>query len=300
MFAELVATVAPIFVCVGIGIYWGRSGLPYPSDFITRIVMNIGAPCLVVSVLGKAEVSLNLLGTVSTAALSVFAVSAVILGIILALCKYKVNHLLPPLLFGNNGNMGLPIALFAFGQDGLALALCYFWTLAMINFTFGISMLTWGGNPLQSVKNMFKQPLVYCSLVVLFLFATDSTLPLWLQNTVDLLAGMTIPLMLITLGVSLAQLNVEDFKASLFLAFLRLFVGFTIGYSIAEYLELEGILKGVVILQASMPAAVSNYLLALKYTENPGKVAGTVVISTTVSLISLPYLVSFVMAQAGG
>lgn len=299
MFVELLATVAPIFVCVGIGVYWGRSGLPYPDDFITRLVMNIGAPCLVVSVLGKANVSLDLLSAVATAALSIFILSAIILGIILTFLKQKVNHLLPPLLFGNNGNMGLPLALFAFGQDGLALALCYFWVLAMINFTFGVSMLTWGGNPLQSVKNMFKQPLIYCSLVVMYLFATNSTLPPWIQNTVDLLAGMTIPLMLITLGVSLARLNIEEFKTSFILAFLRLAAGFTIGWSIAEYLGLEGVLKGVVILQASMPAAVSNYLLALKYTESPGKVAGTVVISTLVSLISLPYLVSFAMFQAG-
>ncbi|TPV61800.1 AEC family transporter [Aestuariibacter sp. GS-14] len=294
MITELLSVIAPIFVCIGIGIFWGRSSHAYPADFITRMVMNIGAPCLVVSVLGKADIELQLLQKVSLAAFTVFTFSAIVISVILYYSRQTIRQILPPLLFGNNGNMGLPLALFAFGQSGLALALGYFWTLAMLNFTLGIAMLTWGGNLLKSLLNMFKQPLVYSSVVVLMLFATDSTLPLGLQNTVDLLAGMTIPLMLITLGVSLTQLSIADVKGSFFLGLLRLTVGFTIGYLTAKALDLEGILKGVVILQASMPAAVSNYLLALKYTEKPEKVAGIVVLSTIMSLATLPILISFI------
>lgn len=296
---EILTAIAPIFICVGIGLCWHRAGKPYPSDFITRMVMNIGAPCLIISVLGNASVDAGQFLMVARAALLIFLTSLVVHGVLLRLFGVPLDSSLPALLFGNNGNMGLPLCLFAFGDAGLALGLGYFVVLVIMNFTLGIGILTWGGSGGHSRYEVFRQPLFYSALIGLGLMLADHDLPRWLQSSVDLLAGLTIPLMLITLGVSLARLEAGDVKGGLVFSLLRVGGGVLCGFLVAEALALEGIVRGVVIVQSAMPAAVSNYLLALKYTDRAGRVAGTVVLSTILSLATLPYLMAFALQQAG-
>ncbi|BFM07675.1 AEC family transporter [Halioxenophilus aromaticivorans] len=299
MFTAILTAVAPIFVCVGIGFGWFRLNHPYPSDFITRIVMNIGAPCLIISVLGKADVDAKSLLAVGSAALGVFALVLAVMAIILWATKQTFANSLPPLLFGNNGNMGLPLCLFAFGEPGLALGLSYFLVFVIINFTFGIGLVTWGKESAHSRFEVLRQPLVYSALIGMLMLWQGIHLPQWLQNSVDLLAGLTIPLMLITLGYSLGKLGLGEIRDSILLSVMRVAGGVLAGLAVAELLDLEGVVRGVVIIQSAMPAAVSNYLLALKYTEQPGRVAGTVVLSTLLSLVTLPYLISTALQQAG-
>jgi predicted permease len=123
-------------------------------------------------------------------------------------------------------------------------------------------------------------------------------LPDWLINTTGLLGGITIPLMLITLGVSLASLKVSEWKYSLLFSTVRVVGGFVVAVMVAHWLGLEGVERGVLILQSSMPVAVFNYLLALKYQQEPGEVAGMVVLSTLLAFILLPFIVSFVLSGA--
>ena len=111
----------------------------------------------------------------------------------------------------------------------------------------------------------------------------------------SLLGGFAIPLMLITLGVSLADLKVTEWKHSLLFSLIRVIGGFGLGLLVAHLFGLEGVERGVLILQSSMPVAVFNYLLALRYQREPGEVAGMVVLSTVLSFILLPFIVSFVL-----
>ena len=53
MLNELFAVIAPMLICASNGVFWVRSGADYPADFVSRAVMNIGAPCLIISTLGQ-------------------------------------------------------------------------------------------------------------------------------------------------------------------------------------------------------------------------------------------------------
>jgi len=128
------------------------------------------------------------------------------------------------------------------------------------------------------------------------LVATGGALPAWLDNTTGIHGGATIPLMLITLGVSLAQLKVAEWKHSLLFSLVRVLGGFGLALLVAGWFGLEGVDRGVLILQSSMPVAVFNYLLALRYQRQPGEVAGMVVLSTLLSFVLLPLIVSYVLA----
>jgi predicted permease len=104
--------------------------------------------------------------------------------------------------------------------------------------------------------------------------------------------------MLIAMGVSLARFQITSIKRSLLIAVLRLTMGFAVGLLIAMLLDLQGVARGVTIMQSAMPVAVFSYLFAVRYNRSPEEVAGTVVISTVLSFLTLPALLWFVLAPA--
>src|SRR5690606_6630400 len=113
MLSELLAILAPIMISVGAGYIWGKTGAEFPSDFISRIVMYIGTPCLVVGAMAKVELQPELIGHVALATALVMLAMGLIGWAILHWRKMDIPIYLPPLVFPNNGNMGLPLCLLA-------------------------------------------------------------------------------------------------------------------------------------------------------------------------------------------
>jgi predicted permease len=187
--------------------------------------------------------------------------------------------------------MGLPLCLFAFGDDGLALGLTIFLVIFTLQMSLGIVMVAGRGN----LRGLVRQPVLWATAIAVLLVSTGSSLPAWLDNTTSILGGATIPLMLITLGVSLAELKVAEWKNSVLFSLVRVLGGFGLAVLVAGLFGLDGVERGVLILQSSMPVAVFNYLLALRFEREPGEVAGMVVLSTLLAFVLLPFIVSFVL-----
>ena len=144
--------------------------------------------------------------------------------VVLKVLKLSINSYLPALTFPNTGNMGLPLALFAFGQEGLALAVVYFSCTVTLQFTLGISLSA--GN--LSLSRLIRTPTIYAVLISIVLMLLGLKLPTWIENTIGVLGDITIPMMLLTLGVSLAQLKVNALGRNLLLSCVRLAGGFLI------------------------------------------------------------------------
>lgn len=207
-----------------------------------------------------------------------------------------LRALLPSVTFPNNGNMGLPLCLFAFGQEGLALAVGFFIVQMTAMMVFGIPLLDrQSGNIWSILKGFAFQPLILAVIIGLVLLVGNIDLPQWLDRSVELLAGFTIPLMLITLGVSLSTLSTSGWWRSLGYSVLRIGGGLVMAWLVVECLEITDTARGVVLLQAIMPAAVFNYLLALKYDQEPTAVAGIVVASTVMALVAVPVLLAVLL-----
>ncbi len=291
MLNQLFAVIAPILLCAGVGYGWARMGVNYPVDFVTRLVMNIGAPCLIVSSFGKAGIDIGKMAQLSAATLLILLITLLAGGLLIRLMKLDIRTFLPSLLFPNIGNMGLPLCLFAFGDEGLALGLTVFLVIFTLQMSLGILLVAGRGN----LGGLPRQPVLWATAIAVLLVSTGYSLPAWLDNTTRILGGATIPLMLITLGVSLAQLKVAEWKHSLLFSLVRVLGGFGLAVGVAALLGLEGVDRGVLILQSSMPVAVFNYLLALRYQREPGEVAGMVVLSTLLAFVLLPFIVSFVL-----
>jgi len=117
--------------------------------------------------------------------------------------------------------------------------------------------------------------------------------PAWLLNVTSLIGGLTVPLMLLALGVALAELRIAHMKKALAAALARLGLGMTGALAVIYLFGLTGIPAGVLLVQSMMPVAVFNYLFAKIYGNAPEEVAGTVIVSTVLTYLLLPFLVSF-------
>jgi len=146
-----------------------------------------------------------------------------------------------------------------------------------------------------SFKALVRIPILYALFAAIVFIVFEIKTPAVIANTTQLLGAMTIPLMLVTLGVSLARLRFTALPRSTALSLLRLIMGFGVGVGLSAALGLEGVERGIMILQSSMPVAVFNYLFAQRYKRSPEEVAGLVFISTAMSFATLPLLLWFVL-----
>jgi predicted permease len=291
MLVELIPVLAPVFIAVGLGYLWARVGQAFHTDFVTRLVALIGTPCLAFSTLTTGHPDPGTFGTVALGAVLGVTVFAVVGGGAMRLAGIPVRPYLPTVMLPNAGNLGLPVALFAFGEQGLALAIAFTMVIMILHHTVGVALAAGRASP----ATVARTPVIYAIAAGLAFVLTDTAPPVWLANTTGLLAGLTIPLMLISLGVSLASLRIANLRRSLSLALLRLGMGFVVGVGLVRLLGLDGVAAGVLMLQCAMPAAVFNYLYAARYDGPAAEVAGAVVLSTLIAFATMPVLLWFVL-----
>ncbi|MEL6640866.1 MAG: AEC family transporter, partial [Pseudomonadota bacterium] len=202
-----------------------------------------------------------------------------------------VPMFLAPLIFGNTGNVGMPLALFAFGEVGLDYAVVIFAVMAILSFTFGIWLVSGGG----SLKKVVQEPLVAATLLgALFLWQGWET-PTFLTNSLVLIGQIAIPVMLITLGVAVARLETKAMSQAVMLSILKVGICASCAWCAATWSGLPPVAAAVLILQVCTPVAVTSYLLAEKYGRDAEPVAGLVVASTLLSVITLPLILAFVI-----
>lgn len=290
MVFEILAIMVPVVLVAGLGVVWTQRGKDFDTTLITNLVYYFGAPALVFSTLSVIEFDAAL-GNFALAAIASFVGFAVLGAPILLALKMPVRTYLSTLMFPNMGNMGLPICLFAFGDAGLALAVIYFSVAAVAHYTIGVWLLSGERTPTR----LFKTPLVYAAGAALIFQGLGATPPGWLTNTASLLGGMTIPLLLLTLGVSLATTKVGHLVRGSGIAVLRLSIGFAVGWAISTAFGFTGVERGVVILDCTMPVAVFSYLLASRFDRAPEDVAGAIAVSTGLSVITLPLILALVL-----
>jgi predicted permease len=269
-------------------------GKPVEPGKVRVLVVNFGTPCLIFATLSNLDVAPGTLGTMAGIVVAMLALFALAGIPFLAWRGWNRRTFLPPLMFGNLGNLGMPLCLFAFGQPGLELAVAAFSTQSVLFFTLGAWFIS--GDP--SPRGLLKTPLPYAVALAMGFIATGIEPPLWLTNTTELIGGMTIPLMLITLGVSLGELRAVPKGRILVLSAARTLLGLAVGMGLAWGLDLQGALRGVVIVLGFMPSAVFNYLMALHYDREPGDVAGIVMVSTAIAFLGLPIVLAIAMSEA--
>lgn len=283
--------VAPVFILALIGLIWVRLGHEYSVTFVTKLAMTLSVPCLIFTALMNTEIEPQALATLTLASIVAYVAVGVLALAAVWAAGLSMRTYLAPLTFGNTGNLGLPLALFAFGDIGLDLAVVVFAVMAVFSFTIGVWVVAGGG----SILKVVKEPMVAATLLgALFLWQGWQT-PTFLTNTLELIGQLAIPLMLITLGVALGRLTPGNLSVNLVLSVAKATATAGIAFGVGLWFGLDPVPLAVLTLQVATPVAVTSYLLAEKYEADSVAVAGLVVTSTALSVLYLPLILAFVM-----
>ena len=289
IYLKLFEVIFPVFFVVGIGYFLGKKNPKIDTSFITQFGANIGSPAIV-------------LYSVTTTGLtfSVFSeyffyyflaiIGFSIIGIIfLIFLKKDIIMELPPFILPNTGNMGLPICLFAYGNEGLGVAGVISSLIILFHFTVGVFLASKKFN----FEIILKSPAFYSVLISVLILYFQIPVPNFVVNTTMLLTYATIFLILMSLGIALTRLKVFSFNKALISSIARVILGPVVGLILISLFNLNGIAAGVLLIQCSMPSAILNYLVGSMYSPKAviDSIASTIVVSTILSFITIPIVV---------
>lgn len=283
--------VAPVLLLAGAGYAWVRLGFDYQIQFVTRLAMTLGIPALIFTALMRTEIEPQALTAVSLAALAAHGALGLAMFVLVRLAGLEIRTYLAPLVFGNTGNLGLPLALFAFGDEGLGYAVVIFAVSAILVFTVGIWLVSGGGSP----GRVLREPMVAATVLGALFMMMGWETPRFLTNALDLLGQLAIPLMLITLGVAMSRLHPSRLGRGVWLSLVKAAAAVALAWVIGLAFGLAPVPLAVLILQIATPVPVTAYLLAERYEAEPDAVAGLVVISTLLAVVTIPLTLAFLI-----
>jgi predicted permease len=279
-------TVLPTFAIIGVGFIYGRvtsAGTAQLSDYI----LYIASPCLIVtSLTGRSFPRDELALLVGTDLLYILLPGLVALFV---LDRKREKSLFLPIMFQNTGNLGLPLALFAWGEEGMSKAIILYATTAIALYTFGV----WIAAGASRWREVLRMPLIYAVMVPIVLNSLGYRLPGTLHKALDMVGNTMIPLLLVVLGVFLSRAHTVSPGKTVKGVVLRLGVGFVTGVAVVVLLGVGGLTRNVILLYSLMPSAVITTIFAEKFGKDPELVAAIVFTSTVASLILIPILLAF-------
>ena len=283
LIARIADVIVPVFLIVAIGYGYARKGAPDMSVF-NRVALDVLAPVLVYSALAARDfhiqdhITLLVGGTV------------LILGS--GLLAWPVAHafgaqprtLVPVVMFNNCGNMGLPLALLAFGGPNFGAAVALFSVSNLLHFSLGARITSRHAR----TRDLLLSPLMIGTGLGFFSALTDLRPPDVALTGLKLLGDALLPMMLFALGVRLTALTRSGLALGLLGALARPLIGLAIGIPLAWLLGLEGAAKGQLLLFAALPPAVVQFMLAERYQQEPDKVGAMIMLGNALAVVFVP------------
>ena len=215
MTAQILATLLPVFLIAGCGTLYGRFRTPDIRS-INTLNMELFVPMLVFAVLADGEAPLGDYAGLALGGAVIVVGSGVLLWPLVKWLKLNPKTFLPPMMFNNSGNMGIPLLLLAFGEAALPAAVVLFIVEMLLHFSLGLWMLS-PGTPLW---RLLRMPIVLASIAGLAVNLAGVGLPGWLLEALHMLGGVCIPLLLFALGVRMLEIDFSDWKTGLLGALL--------------------------------------------------------------------------------
>ena len=289
IYLKLFEVIFPVFFVVGIGYFLGKKNPKIDTSFITQFGANIGSPAIVLYSVTTTGLTLSVFSEYFFYYFLAIIGFSIIGIIFLIFLKKDIIMELPPFILPNTGNMGLPICLFAYGNEGLGVAGAISSLIILFHFTVGVFLASKKFN----FEIILKSPAFYSVLVSVLILYFQIPVPNFIVNTTMLLTYATIFLILMSLGIALTRLKVFSFNKALISSIARVILGPVVGLTLIYLFNLNGIAAGVLLIQCSMPSAILNYLVGSMYSPKTviDSIASTIVVSTILSFITIPIVV---------
>ncbi len=297
VFQRMLNTQALMFVYVVTGIIMAKTKIlkhEGRSSFI-NLLLDITLPCMILNSF-NVDTGINEL----IAAGEIMVISAVCFLIAWVMSKIywrKAPHerkavLEFATLFSNAGNAGLPIVASVFGTQGVFYASFYLLPVRVLIWTAGLSLFVDGVNFREKIKILMKTPSLVVVFVGIALMFSPVKLPAVLSTAIKNMGDMTGPLSMMIIGAALGEsdlrsaFDVDAFK----LTFVRLIVQPLIFLFVLKLAGVQDILWQVAVTLTAMPAAANTEIIAEMYGKDYAFAARCVVVSTIISLVSVPLL----------
>ncbi|MBD3163983.1 hypothetical protein GF323_02185 [Candidatus Woesearchaeota archaeon] len=284
----VVNTIIPIFLIIAIGYVIGKKKEADVQPIVDLIVY-ISGPALIFTSVKKSDVVLGNMATIFSAAALIIITQGIIVYFILKRGRPRKTGLYLPMVIGNTGYLGYPVALFAFGNAGLSNAIIYDMTNSLFIFSLGIYIV----HHRNEFREIFKVPLIYAVLggIAFKFFSID--VPWIIFEPLEMVGSITIPAALLVLGYKLTQIKISNFKISFFAACFKIFGGLLIGLAAVNLLNISGLARSIILIESAMPSAVMSMILTHKYGRNPEIVASVVFLTTLMSIPTIPLILFF-------
>ena len=291
MFLTILNIILPVIFVVLIGYLWNRYNKDFNPIAVTKLVANIGLPCLIYDSLTRSNLTINIYFKIFLSAFLVLAIGFLFGYLLIKIFRLPSIKLTTPLMHPNTGNMGIPLSLLAFGNEGLALAAGFASIVMVSHFTANTAISS--GN--YSLKKIILSPVLLSLIFSLIILFYKIEMPNFFNSITKILSGFVIPLVLLSLGISLSKINIKKLKIGFILGLFKLISGPFIGLLVVYLLKLDGNVAKVVILQASMPAAILTYLIAAQNNSYDQEIGTAVFVSTIGSAFSIPIILFFLL-----
>jgi predicted permease len=271
-----------------VGFLYARRHAP-DMGAANRVNLEVFIPALIFHAMSGEEFRLLDYGALALGGALVVLLSGLIAWGVARAMGIDWRTLVPPMMFVNSGNMGLPLALLAFGESMLPAAVVLFLLENLLHFTLGVRML----DRRASLLALLRIPMIQATLAGLAVALLGLRVPGPLAVAVEMLGQVAIPLMLFALGVRLKDANLEHWRIGLLGALLRPLSGLAVALAVLPWLGLTGAQSQLLLLFAVLPPAVLNYMIAERYAQEPALVASIVIWGNLASAGVIPVILAW-------
>ena len=295
----ILTTILSIIIMIGLGYFLKRIDFLSEKDIdpFNKIVMYILMPCMIFHAIFTADISLiPKLGILPFIILASSFATGIISYFILKQLKLddkKLWSVLVTVMIANTAFMGYPVTLGIYGQAGFLRAIfCDMATLCIFLLLSFVLILKFGGTIKTALKKIALFPPVWA--VVLGLCFNWLNIPIGsvLDNTVNYLGQGAIPLIMVTLGLSIDFSALARSKSMIaFTSIMKLVFFPMVAFFIVNYLGLVNLEYQISVVEAAMPSGMMSLLLAITYKLDYELTSDCILINTVISLITLPAII---------
>ena len=290
MILRIATIVFPIFAIVAVGYLYARRKKPEMA-MLNQLNMDIFMPALIFFVLVRKEFESEEYLPLALAAILVVLGSGLLSYPIARRLGFDWRTFVPPMMFTNYGNLGLPLFVLAFGDTALSAAVVLFIAGNFLHFTLGRYFLDHTVRPLA----LLRTPILMASILGLLFNVLQWHLPKAIEFPIEMMGQVAIPLLLFSLGVRLTKFDWHDWKIGLVGAIVCPVVGVLIALITASVLQLPDLQMRQLILFGALPPAVLNFLFAEQFNQEPRKVASIVMIGNLSCVVVIPIMLVFLL-----
>ena len=287
---RLLAVLFPIFGIVAAGYFYGRRHKPEMA-VANRLNMDVFVPALVFAAMAGKSFDLAAYAPLALGAFLLLVSCGLLAWPFARLCGVPAKTLVPPMLFNNSGNIGLPLALLAWGEAAMPAAVILFMVENTLHFTLGARWL----DPQARLLMLWRIPVVAAAIAGLAVALLKISVWTPALIAIKMLGDVSVPLLLFSLGVRMTEVRFNEWKLAVGAALLRPLVGMALAYGAIALLGLQGRDAAMLIVFGALPPAVLNFLFAERYKQEPQRVASIVLIGNLAALIFLPLALGMVL-----